>query len=295
MSQATAPNASAFVPPSKRHDTLVGIDSDGCVFDTMDVKQRRHFHPLIVRWWGLELIERQVREVAEHVNLRSRLRGRNRFTNLLVFFEQLAARADVRASGVKLPDLTALRAYCGSGLPLGNATLAAEVARTGDPELERLMGWSLAVNADIDARMAPVPPFEWARRSLERLAGGSDLVVVSQTPEAALLKEWRHHGLDRLVPCIAGQEHGSKSEQLVQANGGRYGDGRVLMIGDAPGDLAAAQSCGALFYPIVPGEEEDSWRRFHDEAYDLFLAGAYDDAYARRRLEDFDRALADGS
>lgn len=34
----------------KHHDTLVGIDSDGCVFDTMTVKQREHFfrhHPAL--------------------------------------------------------------------------------------------------------------------------------------------------------------------------------------------------------------------------------------------------------
>ena len=43
------------------HDAFVGVDSDGCVFDTMDVKQKAHFHPLICTFWGLERIETQVR------------------------------------------------------------------------------------------------------------------------------------------------------------------------------------------------------------------------------------------
>ena len=46
---------------------------------------------------------------------------------------------------------------------------------------------------------------------------------------------------------------------------------RILMIGDAPGDLKAARANGALFYPINPGAEDLSWKRFHDEAFDRFV------------------------
>ena len=49
------------------HDFFVGVDSDGCVFDSMTVKQCDYFHPLIVRFWGLALIEKQLRETAEFV------------------------------------------------------------------------------------------------------------------------------------------------------------------------------------------------------------------------------------
>ena len=38
------------------------------------------------------------------------------------------------------------------------------------------------------------------------------------------------------------------------------------MVGDAPGDLKAAKANKALFYPINPGSEDASWKRFHDEA-----------------------------
>ena len=41
-------------PPPQRHESLVGIDSDGCVFDSIAVKIHQHFLPLIVRWWHLE-------------------------------------------------------------------------------------------------------------------------------------------------------------------------------------------------------------------------------------------------
>ncbi len=275
------------VAPPQRHATLVGIDSDGCVFDTMDIKQRRHFHPAIVRWWKLEPIERLVRETAERVNLRSACRGRNRFLNLLELFERLERHPEIRDRGISLPPLDSLRAYCNSGMALGNDSLAARGKATGDPELRRLLAWSRAVDDDIAANMAPVPPFDWARRALRKMSRDSDLVVISQTPAAVLRREWRHHAIDRLVNAIAGQEQGDKHHQLTHANSGRYPDDRVLMIGDAPGDLDAARACGAGFYPILAGREEASWQRLHNEAYPLFLEGRYRGPYAESLLREF--------
>ncbi|MBM4163680.1 MAG: HAD family hydrolase [Lentisphaerae bacterium] len=275
------------------HDAFVGVDSDGCVFDTMDVKQKNHFHPLICSFWGLERIEAQVRAAAEFVNIGSKTRGQNRFTNLLLTFELLETWDVVRASGVPLPRTGALRAYCQSGLPLGNPSLHAEVARSGDPDLTRVLEWSLAVNADIDTRMAPTPPFPWALKSLDRIARACDAIVVSQTPEEALLKEWHHHGIADRVAAITGQEVGSKARQIRLATDGRYQPGRVLLIGDAPGDLAAATEASVLFYPILPGREDASWCRFHDESFDRFLAGTYAGAYAGDLTRAFLDALPD--
>ena len=47
------------------------------------------------------------------------------------------------------------------------------------------------------------------------------------------------------------------------------------MVGDAPGDYKAAKANGALFFPINPGAEEESWRLFHDEALPRFFEGTY--------------------
>lgn len=274
-----------------RQDSLVGVDSDGCVFDSMEVKQREHFHPLIIRFWELERIEPYLRAAAEFVNLRSQWRGRNRFPNLLLTFELLHAWDEVRRTGVQLPALDALRAYCNSGLSLGDPSLKTEVARTGDPELRRLYDWSRAINADIDVRMRPVPPFRWAVKALARIHTHSDALVVSQTPAQALIKEWHQHGLARYVALIAGQERGTKAQQLQDAAAARYAAGRILMIGDAPADWAAAREIGALFYPIPPGDEEAAWERFCTEAYDRFLAGTLAGPYADGLLAAFNAAL----
>lgn len=274
-----------------RHDSFVGIDSDGCVFDSMGPKQRDHFHPSIIRYWGLEAIARELREVAEFVNMRSVWRGQNRFPALLKCFELLAARPDLTGRGVRLPPTEALRAYVNSGRPLGNPSLAACAEATGDPELRRILAWSLAVNASIAAALAPIPPIPWVRRSLRRIHARSDAIVVSQTPAEALVAEWALHGLTRYVSIIAGQELGTKAEHLRMAAGGKYRDDRILLIGDAPGDCRAAREAGVLFYPVNVGDEAASWRRFHDEAYDRFLAGTYAGDYEAALVAEFHAGL----
>lgn len=276
-----------------RFDAFVGVDSDGCVFDTMEEKQCGHFHPLIVQRWELQAVERSLRDVAEFVNLRSKYRGRNRFPALLTTFELLADQHDVIASGMVLPPLDDLRAYCESGLPLDNVTLEEEAKRTGSPLLAKVLAWSLDVNRDIERNLAPIAPFASAVEALKKINKSADVVVVSQTPEEALVREWTHHEMTHLARVIGGQELGSKAEQIKLATAGKYDKHRVLLIGDAPGDLEGAREAGVCFYPIVPGAEEKSWRRLVDEVYDIFLAGRYRGFFEEAFIDRFLEALPD--
>ena len=63
------------------------------------------------------------------------------------------------------------------------------------------------------------------------------------------------------------------------------------MIGDAPGDFKAAKSNNALFYPIIPGKEEQSWERFFNEAIDKFFSGNYSGKYEQNLITEFDASL----
>ncbi len=63
------------------------------------------------------------------------------------------------------------------------------------------------------------------------------------------------------------------------------------MIGDAPGDFHAAEANGCLFFPINPGEEERSWKRFCAEGVDKFLAGEFAGDYQQALLDEFDTYL----
>lgn len=275
------------------HDSFVGIDSDGCVFPTMELKQKQCFHGAIVSQWKLEPIERYVRETAEFVNLHSCHRGQNRFPCLLMTFDLLLARPEVKASGVPLPPTRQLRAFVNSGRPLGNPELERLVGETGDPELAAVLQWSQDVNAIVARVVRNVAPFPWVRESLDAIHARSDAICVSQTPTEALVREWDESGLRRYVPVIAGQELGTKAEHLTLAAKGKYPDTRILMIGDALGDLRAARSVGACFYPIDPGHEAASWDRFVHEAYARFLAGTYGGAYEEALVARFTSLLPD--
>jgi phosphoglycolate phosphatase-like HAD superfamily hydrolase len=151
--------------------------------------------------------------------------------------------------------------------------------------------WSLEVNRIIKKMVHDVPPFPFVRQSLEQIQGKADPIVVSQTPCEALEREWAEHNVDKFVRVIAGQEMGTKTEHIAMAAAGQYDKEKILMIGDAPGDLKAAKGNEALFYPINPGGEEASWERFSNEALDKFFAGTYAGDYEAKLIAEFNGYL----
>mgnify|MGYP001826226286 CR=1 FL=1 len=290
MREFTKDDLINFLP---RFKTFVGIDSDGCVFDTMEIKQKDFFHPAIIRQWGLETIEPQVRAAAEFTYLYSTYRGLNRFLGLCKTFELLNDWQEVKEK-VQLPDPADLRIYCDSGLPLSNATIKAEAERTGSKLLAEVHRWSVELNEDIDTNMPDPPPFPGAEKALQRIQENSDAIVISQTQAVALLKDWYRDNLAKYVSVIAGPELGSKIDHFTMAAVDRYPASAILMIGDAPGDMAAAQAIGCNFYPINPGHEVKSWERFMDEAYERFLSGGFSKDYQMQLNQEF-KALLPGT
>jgi phosphoglycolate phosphatase-like HAD superfamily hydrolase len=270
---------------------FVGIDSDGCAFDTMEPKHKECFCPTTVWIWDLASVSKYAREAWDFVNLYSKLRGCNRFHALEHVMDLLRDRREVQDRGVAIPELKELAAWTKRESALGNPALEAEVKKTGNEELTRCLRWSKEINAAVARIVKGVPPFPGVRESLALLAGKADLMVVSATPTEALEREWREHGIARYIGLIAGQEMGSKADHLRIAAAGKYPPERILMIGDAPGDLKAAQANKAMFYPINPGHEEESWARFHHEAGPKFLAGEYTRAYEASLIAEFDKLL----
>lgn len=275
----------------KQHEFLIGIDSDGCAFDTMEVKHKECFIPNTIRFFGLQAVSKYAREAAEFVNLYSKWRGINRFPALVNTIDLLLDRPEVTRRGVRLPDIAGLRDWIKRETKLSNPTLIKEVAATKDPALTRSLEWSQAVNASIEEMVEGVPPFPFVRESLEKLAPIADMIVCSATPNAALQAEWAEHGIAQHVRAICGQEVGSKKEILQRTTAAGYAKDHVLMIGDAPGDMQAARAAGALFYPINPGAEDASWERFFNEACDRFLQGRYAGDYEAGLIAEFDTYL----
>jgi phosphoglycolate phosphatase-like HAD superfamily hydrolase len=278
----------AFKP---EHEWFIGFDSDGCVFDSMELKHKECFIPNIIKYFDLQPVSKYARHAAEFVNLYSYWRGANRFPALTKTFELLRDWPEVQRRDVSLIDWSPIQQFIDAAPALGNPALKEAVAKSGDPILKQTLAWSEAVNKDIEAMVKGLPPFPLVRESLKKLQGRADIMVVSATPAEALRREWEEHGIDRSVALIAGQELGKKEEQLGLTASGKYAAGHMLMVGDALGDLKAARSAGALFFPILPGKEDDSWKQFHDQVCEEFLAGKYTKESETRHLAEFEKVL----
>jgi len=279
----------AFQP---QREFFVGLDSDGCVFDSMEIKHKECFTPVFIKVWNLQAASKFARRVWEFVNLYSVYRGTNRFPALVKSLDLLTEWPVAMARGIRIPDLAPLREFVDSDLPPSNASLQQLLQVKKDPLLERTLDWSLAVNAAISDLVRGVPPFPKVRESLEKIVSRADLAVVSGTPTEALVREWEEHGIIEFPALIAGQELGKKKHHLaVMTAGGRYGADRKLMIGDAPGDLQAARANDFLFFPVNPGHEEESWQRLYGEALDRFFAGTYAGDYEAWLIREFESLL----
>ena len=275
----------------KKHDFFVGIDSDGCVFDTMEVKQKECFCPAFIKHFGMQPASKYAREVWEFVNLYSRDRGCNRFLAVQKALKLIGERDVFAQRGMKVSGIPALDAWLKEENKLGNPALEAKVKATDDPALTKILAWTKEVNQRIADMVYGVPPFPWVRESLEKIRPKADVIVVSQTPVEALVREWKEHKIDHLVNFMAGQEAGTKTEHIRYATNSRYAPERILMIGDAQGDLKAATRNKALFFPIVPGKEEQSWERFAKEGSDKLFNGTFAGAYQQELLKEFGEAL----
>jgi phosphoglycolate phosphatase-like HAD superfamily hydrolase len=278
---------------AKRNDFFIGIDSDGCAFDTMEVKHKECFIPNIIKSYNLAAVSKYAREAAEFVNLYSHWRGINRFPALVKTFDLLTERPEVLNRHHPIPRLQGVRDWIARETKLSSTTLRKEVEATGDADLALTFEWSEAVNRTIAEMVHDVPPFPFVRESIESMRGKADVMVVSATPGEALEREWDEHGLRPFVGLIAGQELGSKKEHLALAAVGKYEPERILMIGDAPGDMQAAEANGVLFYPIDPGHEDASWQRFFEEALPRFLNANYAGEYMEAQVARFLKLLPD--
>jgi len=273
---------------------FVGIDSDGCAMDAMDIKHQECFTPCTIKHWDLQPVSTLARQTALFVNLGSITRGLNRWVALKQVLDLLRDRAEVAERGVTIPEYPELAAFIAApGYPLSDSGIAAYYADHPSETIARAIRWGDAVNAAIADMVHGCGPFPGVREAMIALQPDVDCMTVSATPLHALTYEWDAHGLAPFVRVIAGQEMGSKAEHVQYAAKGKYADDHILLIGDAPGDRDAAAKVGCLYYPILPGAERESWARFTAEALPRFLAGEFAGAYQQQLIEEFDSRLPD--
>ena len=271
--------ASEVVGFDMHKDFLVCVDSDGCAMDTMDVKHEKAFCPQLIRVFGLEQYADFITPYWMEVNLFSATRGVNRFKGMLMTFEAL------KEKGVEIPHLAEIAQWVNNARELSNPNLENEIA-AGNTALKPVLEWSLAVNKTIRELPQDDKPFKGVKEGLAAVHLVADTAVVSSANAGAIQSEWNRHGLAQYMNVMLGQEVGSKAACIHAMAEGRYDKDKVLMVGDALGDLDAAQKNGVLFYPILVGREEESWKRLAEEAIHKLLHDIYRGAYQEQLIKE---------
>jgi phosphoglycolate phosphatase-like HAD superfamily hydrolase len=276
----------------KSQEFFIALDSDGCVFDSMEVKQKECFIPCTCQYFGLKAVAKHARMAGEFVNLYSEGRGLNRYPALLRIFDLLEDWDKVRERGVTIPKVPNLRAWVAQETKLGNPALDAYCETNDHEDMHLTKLWSDAVNVRVEEVVGDgLPPFPYVNEVITQASAKADMLVCSQTPTEALVREWEELALDQYIFTIAGQELGTKAEHIQFAARDQYEPRKMLMVGDARGDQRTAETTASLFFPILPGDEDLSWKRLHEEGLDRFFNGTFAGSYQDALVEEFDRYL----
>lgn len=267
---------------SKQKAFLVCVDSDGCAMDTMDVKHFRCFGPCMVEEWQLGEWREEILTRWNEINLYTMTRGINRFKGLAQALTEINERC------TPIPGVEELADWAASAPELSNGALAEAIKTAKGPALAKALSWSQAVNRSINALPeSEKKPFPGVAGALAAAHDVADVAVVSSANREAVEEEWARCGLLPSVDVLCCQDSGSKAACIEQLKTKGYAPDHILMVGDAPGDRAAAEKNGVYFYPILVRHEAESWADFVKQALPALTGEDYMayGAEARRRFE----------
>ena len=267
---------------NKNREFLICIDSDGCAMDTMDCKHFHCFGPCMVDEWELKEWTEPILAHWNQVNLYSMTRGINRFLAL--------GKVLLHVDGTyrKIPQVQAFVSWTETAPELSNASVKAAFAQNGQEIFQKALAWSEAVNLAITKLPEEMKkPFDKAADGIKTAHGAADVAIVSSANYEAVREEWEKFGLMGSVDICLTQSEGSKAFCIGEMLKKGYDKDHVLMVGDAPGDKAAAEKNGVLYYPILVKKDAASWERFVKEALPKFLEGAYKGDYQEQVNQEF--------
>ena len=272
---------------NKQKDYIICIDSDGCAIDTMDIKHIKCFGPCMVTEWNLEEWREPILERWNEVNLYTLTRGINRFKGLAV------ALTEINDKYVKIEGLDEFVKWTEETKELSNEALEVEIQKTNNICIKKALEWSKYVNESIDLLSDDEKrPFEGVKEAIIEAKKKADIAIVSSANEKAVLDEWSKHGLLEHVDIVLTQNIGSKAYCISKLIEKVYSKNNALMVGDALGDLKAAESNDVSFYPIMVKKEKESWSRFTKEALEKFIGNSYSGEYQAKVIDEFKENLS---
>lgn len=271
----------------KKKDFLICIDSDGCAIDTMDIKHIKCFGPCMVTEWNLEEWKEDILERWNEVNLYTLTRGINRFKGLAV------ALIEINDKYIQIDGLDEFVRWTEETKELSNESLEAEIEKTNNICLKKALEWSKFVNKSIDLLSDDEKcPFEGVKEAIITAKKVADIAIVSSANEKAVLDEWSQHGLLESVDIVLTQNIGSKAYCINKLIEKGYSRNNVLMVGDALGDLKAAEENEVLYYPIMVRKEKESWFRFTKDILERFTNNLYNGKYQEKVIAEFKANLS---
>ena len=267
----------------KKREFLVCVDSDGCAMDTMDIKHIRCFGPCMVDEWSLEKWESAILSRWNEINLYTLTRGINRFKALFT------ALWEINEKYTEIKELDALKKWVENSDELSNNSLKREIEKNPDAvSLKKALSWSISVNENISKLPeSEKKPFEMAKEALEFAHGRADIAIVSSANRDAVLEEWSKFGLLEHTDIVLSQDAGSKAFCIGELIKKGYERDKIVMCGDAPGDMDAADKNGVFFYPILVKKEKESWQEFITTGLKKLIMGDFMGEYQDNKKSEF--------
>src|SRR5699024_624264 len=106
--------------------------------------------------------------------------------------------------------------------------------------LRKALRWSEAVNRSIrELPQEEVRPFDGVKKMIEQIHKSCDVAIVSSANYEAVKEEWTRFGLMEHVDIVLAQNAGSKKSCIARLLTFGYDREKVMMTGDAPGDMEA--------------------------------------------------------
>lgn len=270
---------------TKTKDYLICIDSDGCVMDTMDVKHMRCFGPCLVYEWGLGEFKDEIIGLWRKVNLLSKERGVNRFSGLA------SVLTEIQDNYMRVEGLAEYLEWVQTSEELSDQSLREAYEKNGNVCFKKALEWSTMVNQSmVLVSNNRKQPFEGTEEALKQAREYADVVIVTAANGGEIKKEWESSDILQYVDLLMSQESGVKSECLKALVEKGYAPDHVIMIGDAPADLEAAEEAGVLFYPVLAYRERHSWRNF-PQMLKHFTEGTYVGDYQNGKIDMFKKNL----
>ena len=279
---------------NQKYDFFVGIDSDGTVFDSMNIKHSTCFVDPLIKIYNLLIIENEVKKIWKQINLFSKNRGINRFEALYIFFRELKNNEILNKKGYLFPSLSIINYFKEMNIPMTSENFLKfknKIDSNQFKHVKKAIKWSDEVNKKVESVLNNLSPLSKASSAIKYLSSRADLAVISNTPFNTLYRDWKNSKISSDISLICGQECGGKTDILNSLIKDKYDKNKVLMIGDSPSDYYAAKNNKVLFFPILPGKENESWKFLLSKGFFDFFSLKYDGRIQDKKIIEFESII----